>query len=244
MPFMLRRLRLDPAAEGGGGTTATPTPTPSPTLPAGAIVVSADEWNELRGYKTQLAQIQADKARELEAKEQERLKILAEKEGAEKALEAQRTGLESKLTAAEQRAQQIERRMLDANKSAVIAQALAGVTFAGDTAEDQAEAAAQLRLLLERDVEASLDANGNVLVRDRTTGRPADQVLREALAGKKFAHFLARKGGDGTGGGGGDRTGKTEETEGVKPGSLEAIAAEYKANQAKYQSMGLYPVWR
>jgi len=73
------------------------------------------------------------------------------------------------------------------------------VTFAGETTEDKAETARQLRAILEPQFETSRDATGVIITREKGTGRPATQVLSEAIASKKFAHFFAAQSRGGSG---------------------------------------------
>jgi hypothetical protein len=198
----------------------TPSPTPSPTPPP-KVELTIEEYQRYRGLETRIADIEREKQAEIDAKEAARLAAIADKEGAQAALDQQRTTLEAKIAEREQKYQKLEQQTLAAERSAVISQALAGRAFAGETAEDQAEAARQLKSILEQDVEVIRDANGKPIAKDRLTGRPADQVIREALEGRKYAHFLARKGGDGTGGGGGDRQSRDQQQdEPLKPGTL------------------------
>ncbi|MDE2100494.1 MAG: hypothetical protein KGL39_24835 [Patescibacteria group bacterium] len=228
--------------------TATPTSTPSPTstLPPGSIVVDAQQFAQLRSTADQFAQFQRDQQAAMDAKETERLAAVALKEGADKALEQQRTAWEGKLTEAQARAKQIESRMLAANRKTVIAQALSGKVFSGATAEIQASQTKQLQTLLDNEIEASIDGNGDPIVRDKLTGRPADQVLREMLAGPEYAHYFAANGAGGTGGGGGDRSGRQQEAEKPpEPGSFEAIRDGFMAARSNLaKPRGLSPISR
>ncbi len=247
MSLLLRRLRLDPTAtEGGGGTTATPTPTPSPTPPP-TVPLAVDEYQRLRGIETQLAQFQAAKDAEIAAKEAERIKALADKGQVDQALEESRKAYEARLNESTAKYADLERQVFNERKGAVIVGAFAGRSFVGQTAEEQARTASQVRTLLEGQFETVRDATGSLVVRDKVTGRPAADVIRETLDSPAFAHFLAPKGGTGTGGGAADRTAKQEEgkeEDGPKPGSLEWHAAQFKAKQEKYRAKGLKPIVR
>lgn len=235
---MAEAIKTETPAETAETTEFKPT---GFALPPGHLVVPQDEWNRLRTVETNLAQIEREKAAEVELKEAERLRAIAEKEGAEAALAAQKNTLETKLSASEQRYQQLERQTLETHRDTILAQAFAGRVFSGETSEDQAEMAADLRELLEKKYESKRDQSGKIVVIDKATGLPAALSLRNLLDGKRYASFFAPKGkGGGTGGGGGDKPPKdTPADEAPKPGSYAEIVANIAAQKAQRKSVGL-----
>lgn len=226
--------------------TADPTPGNSHAagalmVPAGHLVVPAEEWNRLRTVESSVAEIERERQAQLELKEAEKLRVIAEKEGAEAALTAQKTSLETKLNETLSRYQQLERQTLDTHRDTAIAQLFAGRTFAGETSEDQAEMMADLKELIEKKIEARRDANNKIVVVDKSSNLPVMDSLRAVLDGKRYANFFApRGGGGGTSGGNGDKVAKTEDPQAKpKEGSLDQIIAEFKAKKDKYPAVGL-----
>lgn len=213
--------------------------TPKPAAEVRPVAVLPEDWAavqrelaDLRGYRT------AKEAKE-EAAESERLKALAAKGQAEEALKQLQSAYESKNADLKARHDAIEQRWLAERKAGVIAEALAGVEFAG---VDPTVTAKHVRQLLEGEVEAVLDRDGRPQVRERATLAPADRYLRERLASTEFALYL-RPRGKGGAGGDGTRTPQPPADGGaVKPGSLEAIAAEYRDRMSRYQSLGLHRI--
>jgi hypothetical protein len=202
---MLHGILRDPApVDGGGGVTppATPPPTPPPAAPPPAapaapamVPLTVEEYQRLRGLEREIADTRAEKARQVEEAERQRSLAIAAKEGAEKGLEAERTRLEAKIAETNTRYADLERQYLTEKKALAIADALSGVKFISSEAERQ------MRQLLEPQFAATRDAAGQPVVRDATTGRPAADVIKEAIASKGYDHFLdpATRGGSGAG---------------------------------------------
>src|SRR5437016_1405195 len=77
-------------------STPPPAAAPPAASPPPAISLSVDEYQRFRSLETQLGELRSAQQAALDLKEQERLKLLAEKEGAEKALGEQRKSWEAK----------------------------------------------------------------------------------------------------------------------------------------------------
>lgn len=214
-----------------GKTTSTPTPTAQPVT----IPLTVDEYNRLRGLETQFNEFKTAKQIEIEAKEQERIKALADKGKVDEALEATNKLHADKLTSESKRYADLEREVHAEKKTAVIAQALAGRQFVS------ADAAEQVQSILDGKVEVYRDANGKLSVVDKITRRSAAEVLKESLDSPAFAHFLAATSTTGGAGQQGNRASAAQQSEAFKPGSLDAIAANYIAVQGQYPSIGMHP---
>jgi vancomycin resistance protein YoaR len=175
----------------------------------------------------------------LQKAEDARLLALAKAGESERALAEQRTTYEQRVTEANTKYASLEQTLFSADKNATLASSLSGVTFAGETPEDKAETARQLRAILEPQFDTSRDASGAIITREKGTGRPAADVLKEALASKRFAHFFAAqsRGGSGT-----DGTRPAATTQPIVQSNLEAVAADYKARLGQFGSFGLQPL--
>jgi hypothetical protein len=182
------------------GQAPTPPGPAQPTAPGPApnalLTLPVDEFQRLMAKARQLDEFEAEKARALEQKEQARLRALAEKGEADKALEQQRTTYEDRLNQERQRANALQSALFNKERTAVLNDALFGVDFIS------ADAGRQARKLLEDELETTTDAAGAVLVRQRGTGRPAAEVVKEQIASPAFAHFIrpTNTGGAGAGG--------------------------------------------
>jgi hypothetical protein len=218
-----------------------PEPIQNPSEPAAAATISlpVEEYQRLKGLEAQVDELRSARTTDLDAKEAERIKSLAERGRIEEALSRQRQALEAKLGESAARFAELERQIFDERKAAVIAQAFAGRSFVGDGPERQAEAAMQVRALLESRFETVRDASGSLVVRDKASGRAAADVIRETLDSASYAHFFAPSS---RGGAGGDATRSAPSPKPPKPGSLDFIAAEFKARQASYGSFGMHPI--
>ena len=213
---------------------------PSEAAPSPSDVVSltAEEYRRLRSLENQLREHQRLQEAAVEAKEAERLRALAEKGNVEEALAQQRTAWERKHAEAQARYASLERQVLDERKAAAIAEAFHGRSFVGETAEQKAEAASMVRRLLRDEFETVRDASGALVVREKSTGRPAAEAIAERLDSPRYAIFFApsARGGAGT-----DGARPFAAPTPAKPGSLEAIASQWKDRQNQYQSFGLHP---
>lgn len=198
-----------------------------------------EERQRLRALEAQLRDVQRQQDAALEMKEQERLRALAEKGQIEEALEQQRSSWERKHAEAVSRYTLLEQQVFGERKSAAIAEALQGRAFVGESPEQRSAAATMVRRLLQDEFETVREASGALVVRERASGRPASEALRERLDSPQFAIFFAPTS---RGGAGGDASRPYLAPQGAQPGSLEAIVGQWKDRQNQYQSFGLHPL--
>lgn len=223
----------------GAPQTIAPGSSPA-TTSAPTVTIAVEDYQRFRGIEKQLLDFQSEKAKELDAKEQERLKALADAGKAEQALKEQRTSWESKLAESSTRYAELERGLFDREKNVTLAGALNSRTFSGSTPEHKAAQAAQLRMLLADRFETSRLTDGSLVVRDKASGRPAADVLTEALASPEFSHFFipTSRGGSGV-----DATrtgmGPQQSANPHPPGTVQAIAWDFKAKNQLFPSFGL-----
>lgn len=212
-------------------------PAPESPKPAPTISLSVDEYQRFRSLETQLAEVSKAQQAALDAKEQERLKILADKEGAEKALAEQRTSWETKHAEAVAAHSRLEAEIFTERKEGAIAAAFAGRTFAGDTPEQKSFTAGAVRRLLVDELETTRDAAGALHVREKGTGRPAAEVLKEKLDSPQFAVFLSASKTGGTGAGG-DKPSLADPSKPPEPGSIAESVSNFM--KARSQAWGLH----
>jgi len=201
--------------------------------------LSADERRRLRSLESQLQEFRRMQEAALEIKEKERLRALAEKGQIEEALDQQRKTWEQKHAEALSRYTLLEQQVFGERKAAAIAEACQGRSFVGETAEQKAAAAAMVRRLLQDEFETVREPSGALTVREKASGRPAADALRERLESPQFAIFFAPTS---RGGAGGDASRPYAAPRGAQPGSLEAIVGQWKERQNQYQSFGLHPI--
>jgi hypothetical protein len=223
----------DPA-EGHASTSGTGADAPgSSTIP-----LSVEEYQRLRSLEKQIEEFRNLHQSALESKEAERLRVLAEKGQIEEALAQQRKTWEQKHAEAVNRYAQLEQQIHAERTSTAIAEAFSGRTFVGETPDQRAAAAAMVRRLLQDDFETTRDASGSLVVRDKVSGRPAAEVLRERLNAPQFAIFFAPSS---RGGSGSEGSRLPAHLQPNQPGSLEAIVSDWRNRQSQYQSFGLRP---
>jgi hypothetical protein len=203
-----------------------------------SISLSVEEYQRLRTLERQVDDLRQMQQAALESKETERLRMMAEKGQIEEALGQQRKAWEQKHAEALSRYAQLEQQVHAERKSAAIAEALQGRAFLGETAEQRGATAAMVRRLLEDEFETTRDTSGALVVREKVSGRPAVEALRQRLESPEFAIFFAPAS---RGGAGSDGTRLPAGPGPHKPGSLESIVAEWRNKQAQYQSFGLHP---
>jgi hypothetical protein len=208
-------------------------PAVPPTIP-----LSVEEYQRLRALEGQLEEVRKVQHATLEAKEADRLRALAEKGQIEEALEQQRKAWEQKHGEAVSRYSQLEQQVHAERRNMAIAEAFQGRMFVGETSEQRAGTAAMVRRLLQEEFEAGRDASGAVVVREKVTGRPATEVLRERLDSPSFAIFFAPTA---RGGSGSDGSRPPANLQSATPGSLDSIVSEWRNRQSQYQSFGLHP---
>lgn len=208
-----------------------------PPIPQ-TVPVTVDEYKRLRDIEYQLNEFQRNQQAALEAKEQERIKALAEKGQIEEALNQTRASWEQKHNEALTRYTQLEQQIFGERRNSAIASAFQGRDFVGQSPDQKAATAAMLQRLIEDKFETTRDgASGALVVREKGTGRPASEVLRSLLDSPEYALFFMPTV---RGGSGSDafRAPAPPPNSPPQPGSLEAIAAEMRAKQGKYEAFG------
>ncbi len=145
----------------------------------------------------------------------------------------QETARQAELAASQAHANRLRDAYHSKAKSEALALAISGVEFSGSDPSERAEAAAQFLALIGPSFETA-EVEGNPIVREKTSGRAAGDVLRELLADRRFQHFLAPRS---RGGAGTDATGSMSSLERqfdgtmVRPGSLEWNVAQFQRGQ-------------
>lgn len=198
------RILLDPNAPEGGNGAAPHGDLQRPPVgaPGGAtqtIPVSVDEYKRFRETEAALAAARNERQAMLDAAERSRLDAMASEGKSREAMDELRKSYDAKLADATKRHADLEATVSRDRVTASLADALQGRNFVGDTPEAKAGTAAMVRKLLADDFETSRDGSGNLIVRDKTTGRPAADVLKERLDSPQFAIFFAASHGGGSG---------------------------------------------
>lgn len=141
---------------------------------------------ELIAAKTRLARIEAEAAQRLDDERQKSIRALAEKGEIEAAFEELRKDHAARLLVEQEKAARLEEQILTDRKEVAVTQALAGTAFADK------EAAAAARALVALGLESVRDpATGQVVVREKATGRPAAEYVAAWLASSVAARLLA-----------------------------------------------------
>jgi hypothetical protein len=169
-----------------------------------------------------------------EAKEQERLKALAEKGEVEKALTTLRESKEEEIRKANERANALESQILGGEKRTVVTASMLGTEFVSEIAASQA------RMILDARFEAIRDAAGNIAVRDKATLRPAGEVIKEWLASPESAHFRKPSTTGGAGSRGGERTaatGAAAEPEDVNEALIQMLRDKHTRKDTSYYGL-------
>lgn len=164
------------------------------TMTLAEYQANQDQLRELRAY-------QAAEAERVEKQEAARLKTLAEKEGVEKALVAQREASKAKEREWSGKYESLQKAIGDEKIDAAITKAMEGITFIGKTPETRAAAAADFRTLVKASagLQATQDAAGAWLIRD-AQGRDAKDALAEIVKTKSYLIASDTQGGAGGGG--------------------------------------------
>lgn len=223
-----------PAAQGETRTQAAPAPAPPPS-----VSLTMEQVQHYMGLERQLADIQAAKQAEVEAAKQAELLAMAKAGDSEKALDEQKRIWQAKEAEALKKYKDLDNQILSEKHEAVVNGALNGVVFVGDTDEQRAAAANLFKLSVTPALETVRLADGSIVTRDKASGRPAAEVLRERLSDPSLAFLFPPKS---RGGSGGDGTRPPANPQQPAPGSLEANVAAFKAKQGQYPSFGLHPV--
>lgn len=192
---MFRRLLLNPAPAEGGGAPSAPAPSPAPQpsatppaappTPGAQITVSPDQYRAFLEAQNQLATLQAQQQAAIDAANAKAAQALIEKGEVEKGLERLRADSESKLQAEAERFRKLQGEYHGKVRNEALNGALAEFR---SRLQDGAEAV--LMQLWANDFEVAPDHAGNLVVRDRTTFRPAADVVKERLADARFGMFF------------------------------------------------------
>jgi hypothetical protein len=240
-----------PEGENPGTGTPTPTPTPAPHpafsgSPASSgtslVQITAEEYQRLRGHGAELDTFRSKYATDLAAKETERLTALAKTGEVEKALEQQRTAWEAKLGEERSNFSKVRDLYHGKAKAEALAGPLAGVAFSGLTPEIQANAASQFRMLIQDRFETYEDSQGNLIVREKGTGRPAADVMKELVNAPEYQHFFVPKSRGGSGTNGTLSAGVTQSNTGENPHPMGTES--WFRWKAEHANVGVDPLWR
>jgi hypothetical protein len=162
---------------------------------------------------------------QLDAKEKERLKILGEKEGVEKALAEQAGAWEKKHAEVIAERAAVESAWLAEKTNAAINEALAGRQY---NSEDPAETAKLVRGILALELEAVRGPDGQPVVRHKGTLKPAADYLKERLDSKALAGLFKPTSAAGAGGSGSQPANGTPAPP-PEPGSVQDQLLKYMA---------------
>lgn len=138
---------------------------------------------------------------------------------------------EQKHAEAVTRYSQLEQQVHSERKNTAIAEASYGRSFVGETSEQRGATAAMVRRVLADDFETTRDASGALVARNKVSGRPAAEDLRERLDSPQFAIFFAPSSHCGSGS---DGTRPLASPQSTQPGSLESIVSEWRNRQTQY----------
>jgi hypothetical protein len=197
----------------------TPTPSPAPAPPVVPTVsLPVDEVAKFYALQRELDDIKKSAADNERVKEEQRLIVLAQKGEVEKAFSEFKAQREAEIG-------NLKTSILNGVKNDTISRALLGVKWASDDAATDA-----LDILSTR-IEAVYDANGNTVIRDKKTGRPAVDAIKDWLASPTTAFYRAPSTTGGSGGGGSNPPGP-------QPSPMEVFASTF--NQQYSQGVGLH----
>jgi hypothetical protein len=197
--------------------------------------MDTNTYGAMQSELAKLREFQQTVQAQLDQKEQERLRALAEKGQIEEALAQQRKAWEQKHAEALAQASQIEQAWWSEKLNAVITDALAGRQF---NSEDPAETSRLLRTMLAQELEAVRGPDGQPVIRHKATLRPAAEYLAERLQSKALAG-LFRAASTGGAGADGSRSQVSSDTsrQPPPPGSVADQITKFMASRA--QAWGL-----
>jgi hypothetical protein len=168
------------------------------------IWVPPDVWAQMQQRDVEYQKREVEHQKMLEAKENERLKAMAEKGQIEQAFTESNAAHDRKYAELKTQKDQREQAWLDERRTQTINEAISGLIFVGQDDAARSRTAAMVRRLLELDIEAVIGPTGAPMVRDRKTMQPATEYLRARLTApdSEFAALLApnARGGSGTDG--------------------------------------------
>jgi hypothetical protein len=167
-----------------------------------SVKLTVEQYQAFIDIQREHAESKKREAAEAEKREQAKLKLMAEKDGVEKALEAQRNTSKVKEQEWEDRFNSLHQAIAQEKVDAVIAASISGKTFIGQTDEVRAEAARDFQALMRSSgrFSATQDAAGKWTVRETATGRDASEVLAEETKRKSYLFAATTQGGVENGG--------------------------------------------
>lgn len=162
-----------------------------PELPP-TIALTLPEYHRLRDVERQLNDFHESAQKDLEAKEQARIQVLAEKGQIEEALKQQRAAWEQKHAEATSKFMALESQVLEERLDTVFTKAFMGRECIGQTAEQKALTAAMLINTLKSEFIAEREpSSGSIVTIHKPTRRPAADVLKEMLDSPLYSQYFA-----------------------------------------------------
>lgn len=210
------------------------------------IWIPPDEWAQTQAEIRSMREWKQKHDQELEAKERERLKVMAEKGQIEQALNEVNAMHEKKQHELQTKLEQRERAWLAEKTTQAINEVMAGRTFIGQNEEARNRTAGMVRKLLELEIESVIGPTGAPITRDRVTLRPAADYLKERLTSpeSEFAAFLAPNKPSGGSGTDGTRPPATPNTPPPVALSPDETVKAWQATKQPIASFGLFPQQR
>ena len=148
------------------------------------IEVPAEEYARIVASQEKLQELERKLEQRSQAREQERLKAMAERGQIQEAFESLRRLKDDELARERVKSPKLEAEILGTEKDRVITDAFAGMVFAS------LHAAAHVCTILNDRIEAYRDASGAVILRDKQSFQPASHAIREWIASEEAAHFF------------------------------------------------------
>lgn len=215
---------------------------PPATSADDAVKVTAAEYSELQRLRDLPGQLDALKAQhqaELEALRAANAEAIAARDQATQAHAQADQAWQAKLAEVNQAAESLRQRSREQVKAHALAEATAGIQWAGENAEVRARVAAKFR----RDLADSFDihdaGDGRLELRERVTGRPLSEAIKDALRAPENQGFFApiTRGGSGTDGRMSQHSPEMGwAAAGHQPGSLDWYSGRFQGQQAARQA--------
>lgn len=233
-------------------TTPAPAQTEAVAKPAGAkadavakpaeptVTLTVSQYQAQMERDREYAEYKAAQAAALEAKENARLKAMAEKGDVEKALAETREREERRYKELETKHSALLQRLADQHRDAAISAAVAGRKFVGQTDEIRAQAARDFQDIVRASgrFSAAQDERGEWVVKETATGRPAKEVLAEIVKAKSYLFAAETDGGVGNGGNAADAA---RQGESVATDEAARQSERWLASNRGNQGVGLFP---
>jgi hypothetical protein len=181
-----------PGPPEGSSPAPEPPPPPAqiPAVPLGGgqpISITQTEYQSLLDERTRRMQLEAEQKEIAEKAEADRIRLQMQSGQYEEGLRAIEERHKKDKAADAAKFEQLERQMLEREKSLVVAQAMAPIKFLNQFA------AAQAKMALEAKCEVIRDHKGEPQVIDRQSRQAAAEAMVTHLAGPEFAHLIEAK---------------------------------------------------